>query len=70
MKIGDLVRQTTTGRTVPFNALGIVLEEVNSQPSSPRWKIMWVSGNEYAEGGQIKETVGYGYGVEIVSENR
>ena len=68
MKVGDMVMQTAERRTVPVGALGIIVdEEVFSSPPS-RLAIMWVAGNGSGEN-LVTETVGYGYGYEVISES-
>lgn len=69
MKVGDLVKQTQPRGTVPVDALGLVVEEDNRQ-RSPRWTIRWLTGNVSPSGHVVNETVGYGYGYEVISESR
>ncbi len=68
MKVGDLVRQATAGVTVPSGAVGLVIEEDNSQKTTPRWTIRWLHGNMVFDRMPISETTGYGYGIEVISE--
>ncbi len=69
MKVGDLVRQKSTGPrgTVPSGALGVVLEQDDTQ-TYPRWTIRWIAGNEVMPGHIVSETVGYGHNIEVISE--
>ncbi len=72
MKVGDLVQQTNEGITVPVGAVGIVIKEDTTQKTTPRWTVWWLCGNkmmDWAPGEHvIKETTGYGYGIEVISE--
>lgn len=71
MKIGDLVMQADKSVTVPKGAIGLVVDEDNSQPTTPRWTIHWFHNNILRDLGlPICETVGYGYGIEVVCESR
>ena len=72
MNVGDLVIVTEERACggVPNGAIGLVLEEDKRQPMSFKWKIMWLAGNEVMSGLQMKESVTYGHGVEVISENR
>jgi hypothetical protein len=71
MKIGDLVKVVSTGACggLSTGALGLILEEDNSQRTAPRWTIMWISGNEVMHGHRMKESVTYGHGVEVVGRS-
>ncbi len=68
MNVGDLVRvfQQEACGGVPNGAIGLVLDEDNNQPTTPRWTIMWLSGNEILPGHPMKESVTYGHGVEVI----
>ena len=75
MKVGDLVRvfEKRACGGVSNGAIGLVLEEDNSQITTPRWKIMWLSGNEMTgrlKTSRMKESVTYGHGLEVISESR
>jgi hypothetical protein len=72
MKVGDLVTvvENRACGGVPNGAIGLVLEEDNSQPTTPRWRIMWVAGNNMPNGGVFSESMTYGYGTEVISESR
>ena len=68
MKVGDLVKQTQDhGGCLP-GAIGLVIEEDNSQKTTPRWTVLWFSGNIVHNTFRIGETTGYGYGIEVISE--
>jgi len=70
MKVGDLitvVEERACGG-VPNGAIGVVLEEDNSQLTTPRWRIMWVAGNDLGEGRSFSESTTYGYGTEVICE--
>jgi len=71
MKIGDLIRvfERKAAGGIPKGALGLVLNEDNSQRTTPRWTIMWLSGNEIVGGYPMKESVTYGHGIEVISES-
>jgi hypothetical protein len=68
MSVGDMVRvfQKEACGGVPNGAIGLVLDEDNSQKTTPRWTIMWLSGNEILPGHPMKESVTYGHGVEVI----
>ena len=70
MKVGDLVRvhEPRACGGLPLGAIGIVLEEDNSQSSTPRWTIQWLSNNEVMPGHPMKESVTYGHGTEVICE--
>jgi hypothetical protein len=69
VKVGDMVRQTAERSTVPVGALGMIVDEVVSNDRHPsRFTIMWIAGNEAGEN-LVTETVGYGYGYEVISES-
>ncbi len=68
MKVGDLVRQASSGVTVPSGAVGLVIEEDNSQKTTPRWTIRWFHRNMLFANMPVSETTGYGYGIEVISE--
>ena len=71
MKVGDLVRvfETRAMGGISNGAIGLVLEEDNSQMTTPRWTIMWLSGNETSIG-RLAESVTYGHGLEVINESR
>ena len=69
MKVGDLVRQVQAKSTVPVGALGIIVEEV-AQTDLSRYTILWTAGNKRDEHHVVTETVGYGYGYEVISESK
>jgi hypothetical protein len=68
MSVGDMVRvcQKEACGGVPSGAIGLVLDEDNSQKTAPKWTIMWLSGNEIFPGHPMKESVTYGHGVEVI----
>ena len=69
MKVGDMVRQIQAKSTVPVGALGIIVEEVAQQDLS-RYTILWTAGNKRDNDHVVTETVGYGYGFEVISASR
>ena len=72
MKVGDLVTvvEERACGGVPNGAIGLVLEQDNSQTTTPRWIIRWVSGSEVFPGMPMKESTTYGHGLEVISESR
>ena len=68
MKVGDMVKQVQAKSTVPVGALGIVVEEIE-QAALSRYTILWTAGNKRDEGHVVTETISYGYGCEVISEN-
>jgi hypothetical protein len=69
IKIGDLVRvqePRACGGLRP-GAVGLVLDEDKHQPGTPRWTVHWLHGNSIDDTGMImKESVTYGYGLEVI----
>ena len=70
MKVGDLVRvfEPRACGGLPVGATGLVLTEDNSQPTTPRWTIMWLFNNKVWGENRMSESTTYGHGVEVVSE--
>lgn len=70
MKPGDLVRvfEPRACGGLPIGAVGLVLEEDNTQIKTPRWKIMWFFNNTVWGGHKMTESTTYGHGIEVISE--
>tara|TARA_R110001583_G_scaffold12612_8_gene55857 strand:- start:1385 stop:1600 length:216 start_codon:yes stop_codon:yes gene_type:complete len=71
VKVGDLVRvfEPLACGGLSIGAVGLILDEDNSQLTTPRWTIMWMYNNEIFPGTPMKESVTYGNGVEVISES-
>jgi hypothetical protein len=74
IKVGDLVRvfEKRACGGISNGAIGLVLEEDNSQITTPRWTIMWLSGSEMTgrlKNSRLKESVTYGHGLEVINES-
>lgn len=70
MKVGDMVKQVQPKSTVPLGALGIIVEEEVCRLRGPsRYTVHWIVGNKRDEHHVVSETVGYGYGYEVISES-
>jgi hypothetical protein len=72
MKVGDLIRvvEERACGGVPNGAIGLVLEEDNRQKTTPRWLIMWISGNEMSDrrASRLSESMTYGHGTEVICD--
>ena len=70
-KAGDLVRviEPRACGGLPLGALGLVLERESSVVSvaQQRYTVMWIHNNEVMPGFPMKESVTYGYGLEVLS---
>lgn len=68
MKPGDLIRvfEPRACGGLPLGALGLVLAQDDSQPTTPRWTIMWVCNNKTKEGIVMSESITYGLGAEVI----
>jgi len=68
IKIGDLVRVPERGYGgLRPGAVGLVLDEDKRQPRTSRWTIHWLHGNSIDNTGlRMKESVTYGYGLEVI----
>ena len=71
MKVGDLVRvaEPRACGGVPQGALGLVIGLKGVTDRNTQWVIWWLSGNEIMPGTRLRESVTYGYGVEVINEN-
>ena len=71
MKVGDLVRVFNPRACggLKVGAVGLVLDEDSRQPTTPRWTIMWMYGNQILSGHRLSESTTYGHGIEVISES-
>jgi hypothetical protein len=77
MKVGDLVRvfEPRACGGVPQGALGLIVENKITDLHDPhrhsQWVIMWLAGNKMDNGfHEMKESITYGHGLEVISESR
>ena len=71
MKVGDLVEvfESRAAGGLSIGAIGLILSEDNRQPTTPRWTVMWLLNNTIEGVGlKLRESVTYGYGLEVISE--